>query len=214
MPLQNRVTPWGEIISTPARGTLFGNRGGCFHTEAQELLPVTRWKGNRWIACVLEFKGRRRKLMQPNRYTELFFLDEATTLAAGHRPCAQCRWADFNRFIDAWLAGNPQARIARARCTDAIDRLLQRERVTPRREKVAYAARLGDLPDGVFVALDGLDDAWLRWCGRLHRWTPAGYTDSQAVEPNRTVQVLTPRSIVNAIATGYAPMIHPSLAAG
>jgi len=107
---------------TPARGTLFGNRGGCFHTEKQELLPLTRWKGNRWIACRLEFKGRHRELMQPNRYTELFFLDEATALAAGHRPCAQGRRVDFNGFIDAWLAGDSSLGIDKVRCTDAIDR--------------------------------------------------------------------------------------------
>jgi hypothetical protein len=214
MPLQNRVTPWGEIISTPARGTLFGNRGGCFHTEKQELLPVTRWKGNRWIACLLEFKGRHRELMQPNRYTELFFLDEATALAAGHRPCAQCRWTDFNRFIDTWLAGNSDFGIERAHCTDAIDRVLHRERVAPRRAKVTYEARLGQLPDGAIVALDGIEDAWLLWRGRLHRWTPAGYTDARSAEPALEAQVLTPRSIVNAIAAGYSPMVHPSLAAG
>ncbi len=214
MPLQNRVTPWGEIICTPARGTLFGNRGGCFHTEAQELLPVTRWKGNRWIACLLEFKGRHRELMQPNRYTELFFLDEATALAAGHRPCAQCRWADFNRFIDAWLAGNADFGIERARCTDAIDRLLHGERVTPRREKVTYEARLGELPDGAIVAHAGSEDAWLLWRGRLHRWTPAGYTDAQSAAPAGDVRVLTPRSVIRAIAAGYSPMVHPSLAAG
>lgn len=214
MPLQNRVTPWGEIIRTSARGTLFGNRGGCFHTEQQELLPVMRWKGNRWIACLLEFKGRKRPLMQPNRYTELFFLDEATALAAGHRPCAQCRWADFNRFVDAWLAGNEQLGIERARCTDAIDRVLHRERVTPRREKVTFTARLGELPDGAFVALDGIEDAWLLWRGSLHRWTPEGYADAQPAEPAGEVRVLTPRSIVSAIAAGYSPMVHPSLAAG
>jgi len=214
VPLQNRVTPWGEIIRTPARGTLFGNRGGCFHTEAQELLPVTRWKGKRWIACLLEFKGRRRTLMQPNRYTELFFLDEATALAAGNRPCAQCRWADFNRFIDAWLAANPDFGIDRTRCTDAIDRVLHRERVTPRGAKVSYPAIPGDLPEGAIVALDGIEDAWLLWQGELHRWTPAGYADVQPAKPARAVRVLTPRSIVNAIAAGYSPMVHPSLAAG
>jgi methylphosphotriester-DNA--protein-cysteine methyltransferase len=152
--------------------------------------------------------------MQPNRYTELFFLDEATALAAGHRPCAQCRWADFNRFIGAWLAGNPDAGIERARCTDPIDRVLHRERVTPRHEKVTYAAQLGDLPDGVLVAPERLDNARLLWQGRLHSWTPAGYADVQASEPGREVYVLTPRSIVNTIAAGSLPVIHPSLAAG
>ncbi len=212
MPMQNRVTPFGEITATPARGTLFGNRGGCFHNERQELLPVTRWVGRRWIACLLEFKGRHREVMQPNRYTELFFLDEATALAAGHRPCAQCRRVDFNGFIDAWLAGNSSLGIDKVRCTDAIDRVLHRERVTPRREKVTFSAQLRNLPDGVMVTLDGAGDAWLLWRGGLHRWTPEGYTEVRPLESAREVRVLTPRSTVNTIVAGYAPAAHPTVA--
>ena len=103
MPLQNRVTPEGDIIATPARGTMMGNRGGAFHTPEQTLGP-RRWRTKAWICCVLEFKGRHRAVMQPNRYTELFFLDEATALAAGHRPCFECRRRDALRFAEAWRA--------------------------------------------------------------------------------------------------------------
>ena len=98
MPLQNRVTPEGEIIATPHRGLMMGNRGGCFHLP-DRTLGARRWATRQWIACVLEFKGRHRAaMMQPNRYTELFFLDEATALAAGHRPCFECRRRDAERF--------------------------------------------------------------------------------------------------------------------
>lgn len=213
MPHQNRVTPFGEIIATPARGLFFGNRGGCFHDEQGRLLPVTRWKGSRWIVCLTEFKGRKRTLLQPGRYTELFFLDEATALAAGQRPCAFCRWRDFNRYVDAWIAGNPDAGVSRPRPTDAIDRQLHRERVTPRREKVTYAAALGELPDGVLLTLSAAPaQAQLLWCGRLYPWTPGGYLSPLPASTGQDVTVLTPRSTVNAIRAGYAPVIHPSAA--
>ena len=102
MPLQNRVTPEGEIIATPHRGLMMGNRGGCFHLP-DRTLGSRRWATRQWIACVLEFKGRHRQaMMQPNRYTELFFLDEATALAAGHRPCFECRRRDAERFAALW----------------------------------------------------------------------------------------------------------------
>ena len=106
MPLRNRVTPFGDIIATEARGLLFGNRG-VLHDENGRL--VRKWQVRRWIACRLEFKGRRRPLLRPGRFTELFFLDEATALAAGHRPCAECRREDFVRFRDAWLDTHPGA---------------------------------------------------------------------------------------------------------
>src|SRR4051794_26424644 len=99
MPRQNRVTPSGDIITTPERGTLMGNRGVLHDADAR---IVRRWQGKRWIACVLEFKGRWRPVMAPGRYTELFFLDEATALAAGHRPCAECRRRRFDEFRDTW----------------------------------------------------------------------------------------------------------------
>jgi hypothetical protein len=105
VPLQNRVTPFGELIAVPERGTWMGNRGGCFHTEGRQL-SRRRYASKRWIVCALEFRGRHRTVMTPGRYTELFFLDEATAFAAGHRPCRECRHHDHKRFKAAWLYGN------------------------------------------------------------------------------------------------------------
>src|SRR5262245_6485047 len=125
MPRQNRVTPWGEIVAMPERGTLMGNRGLLHDAEGQIMRP---WRERRWIICLLDFKGRRRSVMSPGLYTELFFLDEATALAAGHRPCAECRRERFNAFRDAWLKGNGGAAPVTA---PDIDRRLHEERLGP-----------------------------------------------------------------------------------
>jgi len=203
VPRQNRVTPLGELITTPARGLVYGNRG-CLHDGAGTIRRAYQVK--RWIACRLEFRGRRRSpLMQPGRYTELFFLDEATALAAGHRPCAECRRADYDRFTSFWhaLHGDTGA--------DAIDVRLHGERIDPAtRERRLHAARLEDVPDGAFVLEDG---APLLVAGdALHRWTPAGYVDRR---PRRRgpATLLTPPSLVALIATGWnglVPFLHPS----
>jgi hypothetical protein len=195
MPLRNRVTPDGEIVATPERGTLFGNRG-VLHDEDGTL--VRDWQVRRWIACRLEFKGRRRELLQPRRYTELFFLDEPTSLAAGHRPCAECRRADFNRFKAAWPGV-----AARALDVDTMDRRLHAERLTPERTKRTFGAAAGDLPDGAMVRVDGA--AWLFMSGRLRRWTPGGYADSRRVRATRLLEVLTPPTTVAILRAGYAP---------
>ncbi len=135
MPLQNRVTPEGEIIATPQRGLMMGNRGGAFHLPDQ-VLGARRWASKQWIACVLEFKGRHRAaMMQPNRYTELFFLDEVTALAAGHRPCFECRRADAELFAGLWARSF--GRRARAHAGE-MDEVLQAERVGPDRAKVTF----------------------------------------------------------------------------
>src|SRR5262245_57299437 len=105
MPLQNRVTPFGELVAVAERSAWMGNRGGCFHTPDQ-CLKRRHWAGTRWLVCVLEFRERHREVMSPGLYTELFFLDEATALAAGHRPCRECRREDHERFKTAWLRGN------------------------------------------------------------------------------------------------------------
>jgi hypothetical protein len=210
VPRQNRVTPFGEIIATPARGTLMGNRG-CIH-DAAGRLTVARWRSRRWIACLLAFRGRRRPIMAPGRWTELFFLDEATALAAGHRPCAECRRADFNRFKDAWLHGNAERGLAAATSIDAIDQQLHAERVGRRRSKQTFRARLATLPDGAFVCLDAApSEALLLWQESLIRWRPQGYGERCPAPPNLDVAVLTPVSIIRAIAAGYQPALHPSL---
>lgn len=213
MPLQNRVTPEGEIIATPHRGLLLGNRGGAFHLPGQTLGP-RRWATRQWIACVLEFKGRHREVMQPNRYTELFFLDEATALAAGHRPCFECRRADAERFAEIWAKVHGDQERARA---PAMDEILHAERVDPERRKVTFTARRADIPSGAFVryAQDGAQaKSYLVIGDHLLAWEPAGY--SAFITPSEiadAVEVLTPASIVAVLAAGYRPMLHPSAAA-
>jgi hypothetical protein len=201
VPLRNRVTPFGEIIATEARGLLFGNRG-VLHDD-QGLL-VRAWQVRRWIACVLEFKERRRPLLMPGRFTELFFLDEATALAAGHRPCAECRRADFLAFRQAWARTHPEP----ARTVDDIDRVLHTERVGPGKAKRLHPFRLADLPDGSMVAVD--DQAWLVVGRELTAWSPFGYQDRRSMPASSTVRALTPPSLIAVMRNGYSPGIHPS----
>src|SRR3989454_9249767 len=148
MPLQNRVTPLGELVADPARGLVYGNRG-CLHDEAGRIRR--RYNGKRWIACRLQFRGwHREPLMQPGRFTELFFLDEATAFAAGHRPCALCRREDYDRFAAIWRRLHPGPHDAHT-----IDAVLHEERLTPgTRTQRHHAVQLGELPDGAFVMRD------------------------------------------------------------
>jgi hypothetical protein len=201
MPHRNRVTPFAEVIETPARGLLYGNRG-VLHDDQGRI--VRNWQVKRWIACVLEFKGRRRPLLRPGRFTELFFLDEATAFAAGHRPCAECRRADFNRFRDAWAETHPGAPLR----VDDIDKVLHAERVAPDRTKRLHEATLRDLPDGAMIA-DG-DQAWLLQANELLLWSPFGYEGRRPAVASARVQLLTPPSIVEIIRSGYTPSVHPT----
>ena len=201
MPRQNRVTPRSELIAVPARGTFMGNRG-CLHDDAGRIVRTHR--GRRWIICALEFKGRRLGLADPGCYTLLFFLDEATALAAGHRPCGECRRAAFRAFVDAWTAANPGALPEGATRIDDLDRVLHRERTGPRRR-----APVDGLPDGTFVALDGDPRPHLVLGDALLPWTPEGY-GTRIARPSTPVEVLTPPSIVAALRAGYRPALHPS----
>jgi hypothetical protein len=204
MPLQNRVTPTGEIVADPARGTLLGNRG-CIHGP-DRTLGTARWRTRAWIACRLEWKGRRRDPMPPGRWTALFFLDEATALAAGHRPCAECRREDFNAFAEAWARAHGLARSPRA---PEMDARLHAERVDPRtRGKRAWEGRFGDLPDGAMALRSGV--IGLALGGRLLPWSFAGYSAAASVPKSALVEVLTPTSAVAAIASGYRPSLHPT----
>ena len=211
MPLQNRITPFGEIVAVPQRGTLMGNRGGRIHTPAK-VLTRRRWASRRWIACVLQFKGRHREVMAPDRYTELFFLDEATALAAGHRPCRECRRAEHECFREAWLRGNASLGLPPDVSVDEIDRVLHTERVGPGGAKVTFTARLGDLPDGAFVARG--DTALLVAGGALWKWSPGGYLGRLPLDPTAKAAVLTPRSVVRTITAGYTPAVHRSARVG
>ena len=211
MPRQNRVTPYGDLVAVPQRGTLMGNRG-ILH-DAQGRIR-RRWASRAWIACLLHFKGRRRSVMAPGSYTELFFLDEATALAAGHRPCAECRRADFVRFRAAWLAGNPGYGLMPGARIAEIDRVLHSERVDGAgraARKKLWRASLAGLPDGVLVVLDDRPDvARLVWRGGLRAWSFAGYGPPAPVPVDETATVVTPSSTVAAIRAGYAPTVHPS----
>jgi hypothetical protein len=203
VPRQNRVTPFGTIIATEARGTLMGNRG-CIHSDEGRI--VRPWQVRRWIACVLSFRGRWRFVMPPARWTALFFLDEATALAAGHRPCAECRWADYRRFQDAFLAAHP----GHPAGADPMDATLHAARVGDGRTQRTHLAPAGSLPGGTFVELRGRP--WLVLDGGLAAWTPEGYGERRR-RPAGDVTVLTPEPTVAAIRAGYEPLVHPSATA-
>ena len=208
-PRQNRVTPFGDLIAVPARGTLMGNRGRLHDPTGRVVRRVA--SGYRaWVTCLLEFRGRRRPVMAPDRYTELFFLDEATALAAGHRPCGECRREDFRRFRTAWLRGNPDRALEPDALIAAIDRELHRDRLGTDGRARVYAAPRSSLPDGVFVAGAGPAEALLVWRDTLVPWSPAGYGLPRPWPDSRDALVLTPRSTVAAIAAGYTPSVHPT----
>lgn len=206
-PLQNRVTPLGELVADPGRGLVYGNRG-CLHDDAGRIRR--RFNGRRWIACRLEFRGRlRRPLLQPGRYTELFFLDDATAMAAGHRACAECRRADYDRFGAIWQELYPGETGA-----DTIDAQLHAERVDPvtRRHRL-HEAQLDELPDGAFVVHDGAPHLVLG--ARLLRWTAAGYITPKARPTHAEALLITPPSLVAVLRAGWEPLVpllHPSAA--
>jgi hypothetical protein len=205
MPRQNRVTPFGAIVTTPERGTFLGNRG-ILHDADSRIRRA--WQVKRWLVCVLEFKGRKRAVMTPNRYTELFFLDEATALAAGHRPCAECRYGRFIAFCNAWkvaLAANKVGRPTAGEMDDA----LHVERVDRNRTKRTHTGALDELPDGVFVTLDpNCEQPWLVWRNQLLEWSAGGYRGHRQRPRKETVTILTPPSTVAVIRGGYVPDVH------
>ncbi len=205
MTLRNRVTPLGELVSDPARGLVYGNRG-CLHDQAGRIRR--RYNGKRWIACRLRFRGwRRHPLMQPGRFTELFFLDEATAFAAGHRPCALCRREDYERFSETWRQRHPDRLGA-----DAIDAQLHRERVDPTtRGQLRHRAALDDLPDGAFILWGG--EPRLVLGGQLLSWTAAGYAAPRPRPVGAEAELITPPSLVAILRSGWrtlVPLLHPS----
>jgi hypothetical protein len=207
MPLQNRVTPFGDLVADPARGLVYGNRG-CLHDEHGRIRR--RFAGRRWIACRLEFRGwRRSPLLQPGRFTELFFLDEATAFAAGHRPCALCRRADYERFGELWRRTHPGQKGA-----DAVDAQLHGERFEPvARRQRHHEAELSELPDGAFVECGGA--AWLVRGSELLRWTAGGYADRRPRPGRASARVITPPSLLVVLRAGWepaVPLLHPSAA--
>ena len=204
MPLQNRVTPEGDIVAHPARGLMMGNRGGALH-DTHRTLGRRRWVSRQWICCVLSFKDRQREVMAPRRYTELFFLDEATALAAGHRPCFECRRGDSLRFSTIWATVHGKSGRATA---PEMDRVLHPDRVNAAGSKVTYVSPLAALPNGTFVRASGRPH--LLWGAQLHPWSFEGYGPPVSTDFDE-VEVLTPRSIVAILEGGYVPGLHPSL---
>ena len=204
-PLQNRVLPTGEIVSDPARGLLMGNRG-CIHRPDRTLGPA-RWRTKMWISCVLVWRDVRRDVMPPGRWTALFFLDEATAMAAGHRPCGYCRREDYLAYAGAWQQAAGLAQRLRA---GEMDTVLHAERVDSRtRRQRTRPARAGGLPDGVMVRHDGV--IGLLTEGRVLPWSIEGYrADPILVDPGTSVELLTPPSSVAAMTAGYRPMFHPT----
>ncbi|MCZ7590246.1 MAG: hypothetical protein M5U27_15590 [Gaiella sp.] len=204
MPLRNRVTPLGELVADPARGLVYGNRG-CLHDAEGRI--VRPWQVRRWIACRLAFRGRRRSpLQRPGRFTELFFLDEATALAAGHRPCAECRRADYDRFRTLWrgLHGESGA--------DTIDARLHAERVEPAtRTRRLHEARFADLPNGCFVLHDGAPKLVLG--DLLLPWSAGGYGRGEP-RPGGRATLVTPPSLAAVLHAGWeptaVPLLHPT----
>jgi hypothetical protein len=198
MPLQNRVDPFGGLFATSARGTMFGNRGGKFHTGDRGLTS-RRWVSRQWICCVLDFKGRRRDVWG-RYYTELFFLDEVTAFAAGHRPCFECRRKDAKEFAARFpLKGKVTAL--------AMDDMLHAERLNGKAKRI-HRRNIDMLPDGAMIARDG--EAYAVRGGKLLRWTPRGYKDATRRPKCVSVDVLTPPSMLKVLSRGYAPQWHPT----
>ena len=205
MPLQNRVDPFGSIHAVSARGAMMGNRGGRIHDPASKSIK-RRFASKRWIACVCQFRGRKRTVMG-NSYTELFFLDEVTALAAGHRPCAECRNADFKRFSSIWKQAFGLADMPKAGEMDAV---LHRERsVSGTGPQTLDARALPAIPDGAMIAQNGI--AWALRAQTALRWSFEGYgRPVQFGAFEGTVSLLTPPGIVKALKTGYQAAWHSS----
>ncbi len=204
MPLQNRVTPFSSIEAVPDRGMFTGNRG-CIHDD-HRTLRKQRWTNPRWIVCVLDYKGMRREVMKPHRWTELFFLDEAVAFSAGHRPCAFCRYQAYRSFIDRWSLVSGRA--ARA---DGLDTALHRERVARIYGQKQWHLPVGELPDGAFVRRPEMPTAaWLKLNGQMLEWSHAGYVRAERWPDTEVVEVLTPPSTLTVLRAGYRPALHPS----
>ena len=200
MTLQNRVLPTGEIVADPARGIFTGNRG-CLHDD-QRRLGKARWRGWAWICCRLDWKGVRRQVMTPRRWTELFFLDEAAALSAGHRPCAYCRRADYRAFRAAWENASLPGITA-----PEIDRILHDARLRPDRTQRHHQARAADLPDGTFILHQG--QPCLLHTRKIRTYTSTGYLAPTPL-PDTEVTVMTPGPMVACLVAGYSPIFHPS----
>lgn len=203
MPLQNRVDPWGRLQAVSSRGAWLGNRG-ILHNEQKKI--VAPWRHKSWVTCKLQFKDIRREVFSPRRYSELFFLDEATALSAGHRPCAECRRERYNEFKNLWLKS-----VARRESVSVaeIDKQLHAERAARGGIKVKHSCTFAELPEGAFIEID--DEAFLFWNGELKKWSFDGYVGSAPLPAeDDLVTLLTPPSIVELMRKGLVPQVHES----
>ena len=200
--LQNRVDPRGNIIKTSARGSWMGNRG-LLHDEGQNLRRP--FKLQAWLICLLEFKGRKRPVMAPRQYTELFFMDEATAFSAGHRPCFECRRKDYDQFKKFWIKANPEYGFDERTSIRKIDEILHGERIDHAGSKITHTGTLKDLPDGAFVIYK--DQPAVVVGSSIYPWSPFGYEKGVILPEEEKLTVLTPKSVVNTFRAGYVPQI-------
>ncbi len=200
--LQNRVDPFGNIIKTAARGSWMGNRG-ILHNDQQQLLRS--FKLQAWITCKLECNGRKRQVMSPHRYTELFFLDEATAFGAGHRPCFECRREAYHQFKTLWLKGNPEYQFDEKTSIKKIDAILHEERMTRDESKVTFEEATDSIPDGTFILFE--NKPYLVSENQMYLWSPFGYDKGCALPNENSLTVLTPQSVVKTFRAGYKPQI-------
>ena len=203
MPLQNRVAPDGALHGVAARGLFMGNRGGRIHDPDTRALTRRRWASKAWICCVTSFRDRHRPVWGRS-YTELFFLDEVTALATGHRPCFECRRGDAIRFANAWAASRSEPGRARAA---AMDTVLHGERTALAHQTMSYRQAI-DLPDGTVIALDSRPFAVRH--EQLLPWSFDGYGIPVNLPEYANLTLLTPPSIVNVLRAGYRPVWHES----
>jgi hypothetical protein len=209
MPLQNRVSPFSIFTATPERGKWTGNRG-VIHNADKEI--VRNHAVKYWITCELKYKNFQRKVMTPNRWTELFFLDEATAFAAGHRPCGFCRHPDFKRFKGLWLLANGERHgLEKDTKIDAIDAIIHQERLNGNGLQKTFKGTLLTLPDGTFVNFNEDLKAYLWFQQNLYEWSFSGYTKVLEIAQNQEVNILTPRSYIEVFRAGYLPQIHSSI---
>ena len=201
MPLQNRVTPFGEIVAIEQRGMFMGNRG-IIHDPATRTLLARRWTNKAWIICRCDFRGVRRQVMSRRSWTELFFLDEATALAAGHRPCYYCRREAALEFAGAWARAH---RLKRAGATE-IDARLHEQRLQDGAKRVhPLRGAPAELPDGAMVVASG--EAYVMVRGLAFRWCESGYQAPRALP--RADGLLTPPSTVATLRAGFRCTLHP-----
>lgn len=199
--LQNRVDPWGQLCQVPERGSRMGNRG-LLHNAQNEI--VSNWRHKHWVTCLLQFKDiQRPKPFSPGNYSEVFFLDEATAFAAGHRPCNDCQRERLAQFKNAWVRANRPGTDPKSVRMPDIDQILHSERVLPSGIKKTYSSEVGQLPYGTMF--ERAEQAFLVGENTFYLWSFSGCTPGAQLPASTLVNVLTPPSVVKAFECGFKP---------